>query len=199
LFLAALPFYTEYVFSDTGLTAVFMGAFLGPAVIAGPVWMKVSQRIGKQRGLLISQVVFVIGSLAPLLGYGTAPAVAVVAVLGIAFAGLQLFAFSMVPDAVAAAEARGTVRAGAYTGVWTAAEATGSAVGPYLYSAVLAIGGFISTTDGQALAQPESARTALLIGFTVVPAALMVAALAFQRRWTLDACLNGPSRKSVGG
>ena len=49
-----------------------------------------SRRIGKQRGLLISQAVFVAGSLAPLLGYGTVPAVAVVVVLGIAFAGLQL-------------------------------------------------------------------------------------------------------------
>lgn len=186
LFLAALPFYTEYVFDDTGLTAVFMGAFLGPAVVAGPVWMKVSRRIGKQRGLLISQVVFAAGSLAPLLGYGTAPAVAVVVVLGIAFAGLQLFAFSMVPDAVAAAESRGTVRAGAYTGVWTATEATGTAIGPYVYSAVLAAGGFLATTEGQTVTQPASARTALLIGFTVVPAVLMLAALLFQRRWTLD-------------
>jgi GPH family glycoside/pentoside/hexuronide:cation symporter len=186
LFLAALPFYTEYVFDDAGLTAVFMGAFLGPAVFAGPAWARISRRIGKQRGLLISQVVFVGGSLAPLLGYGLVPAVAVVMALGIAFAGLQLFAFSMVPDAVAAAEDRGTARAGAYTGVWTATEATGTAIGPYLYSAVLAAGGFVATTDGAAVAQPESARTALLIGFTVVPAVLMAAAVAFQVRWTLD-------------
>ena len=30
LFLAAVPFYTEYVFGRSGLTAVFMGAFLAP-------------------------------------------------------------------------------------------------------------------------------------------------------------------------
>jgi GPH family glycoside/pentoside/hexuronide:cation symporter len=186
LFLAALPFYTEYVFDDTKLTAVFMGAFLGPAVIAGPVWAKVSRRIGKQRGLLISQAVFVAGSLAPLSGYGLAPAVAMVVALGIAFAGLQLFAFSMVPDAVAAAAVQDTTRAGAYTGVWTATEATGTAIGPYLYSAVLALGGFLATTDGETVVQPSSARTALLLGFTVVPAALMAIALFFQLRWTLD-------------
>jgi GPH family glycoside/pentoside/hexuronide:cation symporter len=186
LFLAALPFYTEYVFANTRLTAVFMGAFLGPAVIAGPVWAKVSRRIGKQRGLVISQAVFVAGSLAPLLGYGIVPAVLVVVALGIAFAGLQLFAFSMVPDAVAAASARDAGRAGAYTGVWTATEATGTAIGPYLYSAVLALGGFVATTDGRAVTQPDSAHTALLLGFTLVPAALMAIALAFQLRWTLD-------------
>ncbi|WP_406465045.1 MFS transporter [Streptomyces sp. NBC_00111] len=191
LFLAALPFYTEYVFEDSGLTALFMGAFLGPAVIAGPVWLRVSRRIGKQRGLLLSQAAFTLGSLGLLLGraLGAGPTVAVVAVLGAAFAGLQLFAFSMVPDAVAAAEARGAATAGAYTGVWTATEAAGTAVGPYVYSAVLAVGGFVSTTEGRTVAQSDSALTALLTGFTVVPALLMTVALAFQRRCALD----GPS------
>ena len=128
------------------------------------------------------------GSLALLAGeaLGVAVTVVVTVGLGIAFAGLQLFAFSMVPDAVAAAEARGDSRAGAYTGVWTATEATGTAIGPYVYSAVLALGGFVSTTSGQAVAQSGSALTALLIGFTVVPAVLMAAALLFQRRYRLD-------------
>ncbi|WP_232835601.1 MFS transporter [Actinocorallia populi] len=188
LFLAAVPFYTEYVFADDGLTAVFMGAFLGPALIAGPVWQRISRRIGKQRGILISQCAFIAGSAALSAGerLGVAATVAVIVVLGSAFAGLQLFAFSMVPDAVAAAEARGSSRAGAYTGVWTATDATGTAIGPYVYSAVLAVGGFVSTTEGRHVAQPDSALTALIVGFTLVPAAIMVAAVAFQRRYSLD-------------
>jgi GPH family glycoside/pentoside/hexuronide:cation symporter len=184
LFLAALPFYTEYVFEDSGLTAVFMGAFLGPAVIAGPAWMWISRRTGKQKGLLLCQAVFIAGSLALLLGetFGVPATVAVIVILGTAFAGLQLFAFSMLPDAVAAAEAR----AGAYTGVWTATEATGTAIGPYVYSAVLALGGFVSTTAGRTVTQSSAAHTALLVGFTVVPAVLMLVAAAFQSRYTLD-------------
>ncbi|XRQ13647.1 MFS transporter [Actinomadura welshii] len=188
IFLAAVPFYTEYSFENEGLTAVFMGAFLVPAAIAGPVWKKVSERTGKQRSLLFCQGVFVVGSLAlwPGQALGPAPTVAVIAVLGTAFAGLQLFAFSLIPDIVAAAEARGTARAGAYTGVWTATEATGTAIGPYVYSAVLAAGGFVSTTEGKAIAQTDSALLALLIGVTLVPAALMAVAVAFQRRFALD-------------
>ncbi|GAA1909691.1 MFS transporter [Streptomyces sodiiphilus] len=188
LFLAALPFYTLYVFGNSGLTAVFMGGFLAPAILAGPAWMMVSRRIGKQRGLLICQGIFIAGSMALLLGgmLGVAATIAVVVALGIAFAGLQLFAFSMVPDAVAAAEAKGSARAGAYTGVWTATEATGTAIGPYVYSAALAVGGFVSTTEGQAVAQTDSALTALLVGFTVIPAALMTVALSFQLRYALD-------------
>lgn len=188
IFLAAVPFYTEYSFDDERLTAVFMGAFLVPAAVAGPVWKKVSERTGKQRALLFCQGVFVVGSLAlwPGEAMGPGPTVAVIAVLGTAFAGLQLFAFSLIPDIVAAAESRGTARAGAYTGVWTATEATGTAIGPYVYSAVLAAGGFVSTTEGQAVAQTDSALLALLIGVTLVPAALMVVAVAFQRRFALD-------------
>lgn len=189
LFMAALPYFTRYVFDSAGLTAVFMGCFLGPAVLAGPIWLKVSRRIGKQRGLLLSQLIFVVGSLAVALGAWldtVAVSVVVVAAMGFAFAGLQLFAFSMVPDAVAAAEEKGDSQAGAYTGVWTATEALGTAAGPYLYSAALALGGFVSSTADVDVAQPDSALTALLLGFTVLPAALMVVAIVFQRRYRLD-------------
>ncbi|WP_019146393.1 MFS transporter [Aeromicrobium massiliense] len=188
LVLAAVPFYAAYVLDSEGLTAVLMGAFLGPAVVAGPLWLKVSRAVGKQRGLLVAQAMFVAGCAALLVAHqaGTAVTVAVVVVLGLAFAGLQLLAFSMVPDAVAAAEERGTSRAGAYTGVWTATEAVGTAIGPYVYSAVLAIGGFVSATDGDLLPQTGRALDAVLLGFTVVPVVLMAAAFAVQRRCRLD-------------
>ncbi|GHJ92388.1 MFS transporter [Streptomyces sp. NE5-10] len=192
LFLAALPYVTAYVFGDTGLTALFMGLFLAPALFASPLWTTWSRRFGKQRGLLLSQAVFAAGSLALLPGAslggtaGVAVTAAVVMVMGVAFSGLQLFAFSMVPDAVAAAEAAGASKAGAYTGVWTATEATGTAIGPYLYSAVLALGGFVASTEAEPAAQSGTALGALLVGFTVLPAVLMAVALGFQRRYTLD-------------
>ncbi|MGW4776241.1 MFS transporter [Streptomyces filamentosus] len=192
LFLAALPYVTAYVFDDTRLTALFMALFLAPALFASPLWTAWSRRFGKQRGLLLSQGVFAAGSLALLAGAllggtaGVAVAAVVVMLMGVAFAGLQLFAFSMVPDAVAAAGAAGSSKAGAYTGVWTATEATGTAIGPYLYSAVLALGGFVSRTAAEPVAQSGTALGALLVGFTVVPAVLMAVALGFQRRYTLD-------------
>ncbi|MFE1317374.1 MFS transporter [Kitasatospora phosalacinea] len=193
LFLAALPYVTEHVFHRSALTALFMGLFLAPAALSGPAWSAWSRRPGngKQRGLLLSQGVFATGSLlllpaAALLDGGarTAATAAVVMAMGTAFAGLQLFAFAMLPDAVAAAD---TAEAGAYTGVWTATEATGTAVGPYLYSAVLALGGFASSTAGEHAVQSDGALTALLAGFTLLPAALMALALALQRRCALDA------------
>ncbi|MEV8452522.1 MFS transporter [Streptomyces sp. NPDC052095] len=189
LFLAALPYVTQYVFGEPRLTALFMGLFLGPALFAAPAWTAWSRRHGKQRGLLLSQGTFAAGALALLPAAalrttaGTTVTAGIVMTMGVAFAGLQLFAFSMLPDAIASA---GSAKAGAYTGVWTATEATGTAVGPYVYSAVLAAGGFVSSTAGTSATQTPTALTALLTGFTCVPAALMLTALWLQRRCALD-------------
>lgn len=187
LFLAGVPFFAEYVFDNSKLTAVFMGAFLGPALIATPIWLRVSKRIGKQKGLIICQMMFAVGALALLLGpvIGFAPTVLIVVVLGTAFAGLQLFAYAMVPDVARAASPDGS-KAGSYTGVWTATEATGTAFGPYIYAAVLGIGGFVAATADNPVTQSSSAETALLLGFTIVPAVLMTIAMMFQRGYKLE-------------
>ena len=188
LFMAALPYYSAYVFDRVGLTAVFMAAFLVPALIASPLWLRANKRgLTKQKGLLISQSMFVIGSLALAAGsiLGLAATVAIVLMMGVAFAGLQLFAFSMVPDVARAASADGSTAA-SYTGVWTATEATGTAIGPYVYSMVLAIGGFAASSGGQNVTQSSSAMTALVVGFTAVPALLMMVAMVFQRRYRLQ-------------
>lgn len=188
LVLAAVPFYAEHILGRSGLTAVLMGAFLGPAMVTSPLWLRLSRRIGKQRGLLMAQALFVLGTATLVAGdrMPTALTVAVVALLGTSFAGLQLLAFSMVPDAVAAAARRRPARAGAYTGVWTATEAVGTALGPYVYAAVLAIGGFAAAVDGEGVPQTAGAVDAVLVGFTVVPAVLMSIAWLIQRRCALD-------------
>lgn len=186
LFLAGVPFYAEYVFGNAKLTSLLSGAFLLPALIATPVWLKVSKKIGKQRGLLISQTVFIVGSLGLLAGerLGLGAVLFVIVLMGCAFAGLQLFAYSMVPDVSRAASPDGS-KAGTYTGVWTATEATGTAFGPYIYAAVLGIGGFVATTADESVIQTSSAMTALVVGFTIVPAILMTIATLFQRKYTL--------------
>ena len=93
----------------------------------------------------------------------------------------------MLPDA-AAVDARrtGSSRVGVYTGVWTAGETLGLALGPGLFALVLAIGGYRSSTDGDA-AQPDSALTAITLGFSLLPAALTLLSLGWLSRYSLDA------------
>lgn len=191
LVLAAVPYFAEYELGRPGLTTVLVAAFVAPALIATPVWVVVARRIGKQPGLLIAQGAFVAGSI--VLAFGSAAGLPVligaVAVLGVAFAAMQLLPFSMMPDVIRASGADGTTRAGTYTGVWTAAEATGGALGPYVYAACLAIGGFVASSAGTEVVQSGTAHTMIRLGFGVVPAVLMVVAMLLQRRYTLDRTL----------
>ena len=79
----------------------------------------------------------------------------------------------MLPD-TAADDARrtGQNRVGVLTGVWTAGETLGLALGPAVLALLLAVGGYVSTR-GAELAQPASAQTAITLGFSLVPAVLI--------------------------
>lgn len=195
LVLAGVPYYAEYELGRPGLTTVLVAAFVAPALLVTPVWLTVARRIGKQRALLAAQASFAAGSLVLAIGRpaGLPVLVAAVAVLGVAFAGMQLLPFSMLPDVIRAGG--GAERAGTYTGVWTATEATGAALGPYAYALCLAAGGFVASTAGQTVTQSPAALDALRYGFGLLPAAVMVVAVLLQRRYTLD----GAARADAAG
>ena len=82
------------------------------------------------------------------------------ALVGLGYAGVQVFPLAMLPDAAAVdAKRTGDNRAGVYTGVWTAGETLGLALGPALFALVLAIGGYHSSnldvSDWTTQHQPE--------------------------------------------
>ncbi|WP_422741675.1 MFS transporter [Micromonospora sp. WMMD754] len=193
LVLAGVPYYAEYELGRPGLTTVLVAAFVAPALLVTPAWLALARRVGKQRALLAGQATFAAGSLVLAVGRpaGLPVLVAAVAVLGVAFAGMQLLPFSMLPDVIRAA---GAERAGTYTGVWTATEATGAALGPYAYALCLAAGGFVASSAGQTVTQSPAALDALRWGFGLLPAAVMVVAVLVQRRYTLD----GAARAGTG-
>ncbi|MFI7427859.1 MFS transporter [Micromonospora sp. NPDC049836] len=196
LVLAGTPYYAEYELGRPTLTTVLMAAFLAPALLVTPAWLVVAGRIGKQRALLAAQSVFAVGSLVLAVGRpaGLPVLVAVVAVLGVAFAGMQLLPFSMLPDVIRAA---GGDRAGTYTGVWTAVDATGGALGAYAYALCLAAGGFVASTAGQTVIQSPAALAAIRYGFGLLPAALMVLAVLLQRRYTLDSAARADADRTA--
>ncbi|MGB2570127.1 MFS transporter [Micromonospora citrea] len=192
LVLAGVPYYAEYELGRPGLTTVLVAAFVAPALLVTPGWLAVARRVGKQRALLTAQGAFAVGSLVLAVGRpaGLAVLIAAVAVLGVAFAGMQLLPFAMVPDVIRA----GTGAAGTYTGVWTATEATGAALGPWAYALCLAAGGFVASAAGESVVQPDSALAAIRWGFGLLPAAAMLVAVLLQRRYTLDGVARAADR-----
>lgn len=186
--LAGVDYLAGDVLERDGAATVLFLCFVGPALLLTPAWAAIGQRIGKKQGYLLSSVVLATGAGA-VLPAADAPAVLVflaVGLVGVGYAGVQVFPLAMLPD-VAAVDARrtGSSRIGVYTGVWTAGETLGLALGPGLFAVVLALGGYRSSDSGDVL-QPDSALTAITLGFSLLPALLVLLSLRWLRGYTLD-------------
>ncbi|MDO9458185.1 MFS transporter [Nocardioides sp.] len=187
--LAGVDYLAGDVLGEDGASTVLFVCFVGPALLLTPVWSKVGEHVGKQRAYLAASVILAVGAALAATAQVAPGAVvlAAVAVVGVGYAGCQVFPLAMLPD-VAAADARrtGENRAGVYTGVWTAGETLGLALGPGLFALVLALGSYRSSTDDSSIIQPDSALTAITLGFSVLPALLVVTSLWWLTRYGLD-------------
>jgi len=185
--LAGVPYYAVRVLQQAGMSAVLFAAFVGPAILVMPLWVRVGRRLGKRTGLLVASALFAVSAAGLAFGHDgrTGLVVVLVVLVGVGYAGMQMFPLSMLPDAIAADEAAsGTRRAGVFTGVWTAAETIGLAVGPGLLGGLLALAGYVS--GGSEIPQPDSAVTAIRLGFSLLPALLVLASLPVLARYRLD-------------
>ena len=185
--LAGVDYLAEDVLGSTGAVTVLFACFVAPALLLTPVWAAVGQRVGKKAGYVASSLLLATGLVVAVLA-DTAPAgalFAAVAVSGVGYAGCQVFPMAMLPDAAALDTRRtGTNRVGVYTGVWTAGETFGLALGPAVFALVLQLGGYRS---GSGVVQPDSAVTAIVVGFSLLPAALVLLSLWWLARYSLDA------------
>ncbi|MBG0567886.1 MFS transporter [Actinoplanes aureus] len=182
--LAGVKYFADHVLhQDSGATFLF-AAFVGPALLVMPLWTAVGHRLGKLRSLIIASLAFATGALI-LLASPALPAVAVyliVALIGVGYAGQQVFAMAMLPDCIAYdTERTGRRQAGVFTGVWTAGETLGLALGPGIFAVMLQMFGYVSSATGDAATQDDTARLGVLLGFTVVPALLVGAAVLLLR------------------
>jgi Na+/melibiose symporter-like transporter len=187
--LAGVPYYSRQVLDDPAAGSLLFGALVGPAILVMPLWLRVSRRVGKRAGLLASSGVFAVAAalLAVVPTGATAVAIPLVVLVGIGYAGMQMFPLAMLPDVIAADEvASGVRRAGVFTGVWTAAETLGLAVGPGLLGGLLAIAGYLSSTGDEVVTQSSAAVATVRFGFSVLPALLVLASLPVLARYRLD-------------
>jgi Na+/melibiose symporter-like transporter len=186
--LAGAAYVAEYLLGAKGMTTVLFVALVAPAILLVPVWRWYAARHGKQAGFRWATVLFLVGAVVMAFA-GRIPTwllLVGVAVAGTGYAGQQLFPLAMLPDTIQADALRtGRLRSGVFTGVWTAGETLGFALGPFLFAMVLALGGFVATTSGTTAEQPQSALTAIALGFGALPALLMLVSLPVLRRYSL--------------
>lgn len=188
--LAAVPYLARYLLRDTGAESVLFVALVAPAILVMPAWSWLGRRTGKQRGYLLASLCYLAGTLA-LLGVRALPGGAVYALvmlMGIGYAGMQLFPLAMLPDTVAVDEARsGQRRSGMLTGLWTAGETAAFAIGPGVVGLVLGAFGFVSSTGGGGAVQTDTALTGIVVALAAVPSVALAASLLLVRRYRLTA------------
>ncbi|WP_119728780.1 MFS transporter [Thermomonospora amylolytica] len=187
--LTGAPYAATYLLGDYGLTSLVFVCLVGPSALAVPMWHRLARRYGTVPCYAVSVAVFAVATIAlyPVLNAGaTGLVLALSAILGVCYAGMQLLSFQLLPESVHADSGRtGHAQSGAFTGVWMAAETGALALGPGVFAAVLALGSYQAADFEHPVVQPDSALTALTTGFTLLPAALLLVSipplLAYRR------------------
>lgn len=188
LMLAGAQYVATWVMrSEDAVTLLFI-ALIAPALFAAPAWGLLSRRSGKERTFAIASSVFALAALTIVCALW-APGdwiYAPVAVAGVAYAGMQSLPMAMLPDVISHDEVTsGPGHAGAFSGVWTAGETIGFALGATALTIVLAVTGYVSSTATQFVTQPDAAVAGIVISFSVAPAGLIGLSLLTLARYRL--------------
>jgi Na+/melibiose symporter-like transporter len=194
LMLAGAQYVATWVLHSQAAVELLFVALIAPALLAAPAWGVVARRIGKERTFTVASVVFGAAALS-ILGMLWAPGDWIyvpVGIAGIAYAGMQSLPMAMLPDVISHDErtvpdaaARGSRRAGAFSGVWTAGETIGFALGATTLSVILAVTGYVSSTGTQIVEQPDAAVTGIVLSFSLAPAVLIALSLLALARYPL--------------
>jgi len=194
LMLAGAQYVATWVLHSQAAVELLFVALIAPALLAAPAWGVLARRIGKERAFTIASIVFAVAALS-ILGMLWAPGDWIyvpVGVAGIAYAGMQSLPMAMLPDVISHDErtatdtaAGGSGRAGSFSGVWTAGETVGFALGATTLTLILALTGYVSSTGGQVVEQPDAAITGIVVSFSLVPAVLIALSLVTLARYPL--------------
>lgn len=189
--IAGVPYVTGHVMGEPGYTAVLVVCVTVPLIATMPLWMAVSRRLDKRPTLALAAGFFIAGAVGlffiPVMG-GLPWAIAMSVVVGTGNAGCTMLPYSMLTDCIAATRAvSGRHQAGVLAGIWSSMEALGAALGAQLLSAALAVSGYRQSAAGEAVAQTDRALQGMLIGSTLVPAAVMLASVVLLRLYRLNA------------
>ncbi|MBN9176686.1 MAG: MFS transporter [Microbacterium sp.] len=188
LMLAGAQYLATWVLrSEDAVTLLFV-ALIAPALVAAPAWGALARRAGKERSFAAAGILFAAAALSTVAALW-APGGWIyvsVAAAGVAYAGMQSLPMAMLPDVISHdARTHGPGRAGAFGGVWTAGETTGFALGATVLAIVLAATGYVERVAGASVTQPDAAIAGIVLSFSVLPAALVVASLVPLARYRL--------------
>ena len=170
-------------------------------VAAQPVWLWISDRLGKRRALMIAMVAVTLiqGSYAlvrpgapivatlPFFGAASWEDIGLLArhmAIGLTMSGVTLLGLALLTDMLEIHRREtGDSREGAFIGIWSAVEKFGIAAGPLWVGPFLSMMGFSQSTGGAMGAQPPSVLIGLIMAFGFLPALFYAIPIPFIARF----------------
>lgn len=168
---------------------LFMMIPLVLAVIATPLWVWVSDKLGKKKAYIISAIYFVVPLLICLfLPAGNLPLIiGIIALIGVGISAFQTLTFSILPDVVEVDELKnGVRREGTIYGTTMFLYKIASAVLVALTTAMLGVFGYIESAGGEVVTQPASAVFGIRLLIGIVPALCFVLSAVFVKNLPLS-------------
>lgn len=207
LMLAGAQYVAAWILHDEAAVSVILASLIAPAIIFSPVWKKVADRIGKERAFKFASIGFLVATLilAAMIWNPGWWIMLPVALAGASYAGMQTLPMAMLPDVISYHESQDRLEskggasangAGIFGGMWTAGETAGMALGSTVLAVVLMATGYVQSSAGATVSQPDSAIAGIAVAFSIVPAVLMGLSLVTLRRYRLtEADIEGSQRK----
>ncbi len=188
---STLAFVTTRILAvpDQLLAALIVVTTLGQ-IGCMPLWLKLSRRRGKKIVYYGGALLFCLTSLSWLLADAGEPVAVFLfraLISGIGSGGLLLTAQSLLPDALEYDYLRtGLRREGILSGFYTTVEKVAFALGSALTGLFLGAMGYVSSTQGAATEQPDSAILAIYLCVSVLPAIAVTVSAVVLRWYDLD-------------
>lgn len=191
LMLAGAQYVATWILHDEKAVSLLFASLIAPAIIFSRVWKALADRIGEEKALRIASIGFMIAMLVLTVmiwipGWWITIAVALA---GASYAGMQTLPMAMLPDVISYHAAQNAAKqnsAGIFSGIWTAGETVGMALGPPVLSIILMQTGYLQSTAGVSAVQSDLALTGIATAFSIVPAVLMGFSLLTLRRYHLN-------------
>jgi GPH family glycoside/pentoside/hexuronide:cation symporter len=185
-------YFTRYILkrSDNWLGNYYLFATIG-VVVSMPLWLKLAQTVGKKRCYIASMLGFGLLHLTWFFVGQSEPYTLLVTralLIGVASAGMILFAYSMLSDAIRYDYIQtGLRREGSFAGFTSLIDKVAAAAGIAGLGVLMTAMGYAQSTSAGQAPQTDQAIMAIYIGFTIVPAVCMALGVLAISGYRLDA------------
>lgn len=186
MILTGLPYVATYFLGGKKEQATVFLVFALSSTLAVHVVGGLARRFGSIPLLLAGLLLWASGGLALYFavdgGAGVMAAASVLAAFGQASSLVAMYA--LLTDCIGIqAERTGHESAGVLSGVWTAVDTAGHALGPLCFTLVLSLTGYVSSTLEAPVTQSATALEGIRLGFSALPGLLMLTLIPLVLRY----------------